>query len=60
MRRTDEEINAAIALRKKIKDNGLKRAIELMEQKERDYARRTICHALEYYVAPQVSTTVLK
>lgn len=54
MERTTEEVEAAIELRKKIKANGLKRAVELMGDTERSYARRTICHALEAFVAPKV------
>lgn len=57
--RSTEEVEAAIALRKKIKENGLKRAIELMDPTERSYARRTIVHALEAFVAPQVAGTII-
>lgn len=46
---TPKEIEDAIALRQKFKEQGLFRAIELMGPTERSYARRTICHALEFY-----------
>ncbi len=48
---TPKEVEEAAALRQKIKDNGLFRAIEIMGPTERSYARRTICHALEAFVA---------
>lgn len=51
---TPKEIEDAIALRQKFKEQGLFRAIELMGPTERSYARRTICHALEEFAAPKV------
>jgi hypothetical protein len=55
MARTDAEIEAAIVLHKKIRTNGLQRAIDIMEPTEKAYARRLICHALEDMIAPKVT-----
>lgn len=55
MPRSDQEIEAALALHKKIRTNGLQRAIDLMEPTEKAFARRLICHALEDMIAPKVT-----
>lgn len=52
---TPKEIEDAIALRQKLKEHGLFRAIELMGPTERSYARRTICHALEAFASPKAA-----
>lgn len=56
MARTEAEVEAALALHKKIKTHGLQRAVDLMDPTEKAYARRTICHALEAFVAPSIAS----
>lgn len=48
-RHTDEEFEAILALRKKIKEQGLEAAVARMTVPERGLARRRITRALEFH-----------